>query len=186
MTFLYLIPTGMNDPEQPSWGSWGGRYGRNPKHQDRPYYWANRQDNWEGSTNRDNTLRRWASDLQNDFRARLDWCVKNFAHANHPPVVRVRGAAERTVTAGETVMLDASESSDSDGQTLHFEWIYYPEPGSYRGPAIVIRNASSPRALLAAPLVRAGTTVHLVLAVIDEGTPPLTRYQRIILNVQRR
>ena len=81
---------------------------------------------------------------------------------------------------------NASESSDSDGQTLHFEWIYYPEPGSYRGPAIVIRNASSPRALLATPLVGAGTTVHLVLAVTDEGTPPLTRYQRIILNVQRR
>jgi len=27
MTFLYLVPTGMNDPEQPAWGSWAGRYG---------------------------------------------------------------------------------------------------------------------------------------------------------------
>jgi hypothetical protein len=70
MTFLYLVPTGINDPEQPTWGSWGGRYGQNPKHGDRPYYWSNQQDAWEGSTNRDNTLRRWAADLQNDFRAR--------------------------------------------------------------------------------------------------------------------
>ena len=26
MTFLYLMPTGMNDPMQPTWGSWGARY----------------------------------------------------------------------------------------------------------------------------------------------------------------
>ena len=30
MTFLYLVPTGMNDPEQPTWGSWAGRYGPQP------------------------------------------------------------------------------------------------------------------------------------------------------------
>src|SRR5258707_956793 len=29
MTFLYLVPTGMNDPDQPGWGSWAGRYGLN-------------------------------------------------------------------------------------------------------------------------------------------------------------
>jgi hypothetical protein len=29
MSFLYLVPTGMNDPMQPTWGSWAGRYGRN-------------------------------------------------------------------------------------------------------------------------------------------------------------
>ena len=28
LTFLYLIPTGMNDPLHPSWGSWAGRFGR--------------------------------------------------------------------------------------------------------------------------------------------------------------
>jgi len=27
MTFLYLVPTGMNDPNEPTWGSWAGRYG---------------------------------------------------------------------------------------------------------------------------------------------------------------
>ena len=41
---------------------------------------------------RDNTLRRWAAHLQNDFKARLDWCVNDYPHANHPPVARVRGA----------------------------------------------------------------------------------------------
>jgi hypothetical protein len=78
MTFLYLIPTGMNDPAEPTWGSWAGRYGRQEQFLDRDYYWANESDTWEGTTHRENTLRRWAVDLQNDFKARLDWCVKPF------------------------------------------------------------------------------------------------------------
>jgi hypothetical protein len=75
MTFLYLVPTGMNDPDQPTWGSWAGRYGRDEQYKDRPYYWANQQDTWQGTTHRDNTLKRWAVHLQNDFRTRLNWCV---------------------------------------------------------------------------------------------------------------
>ena len=35
MTFLYLVPTGMNDPAEPTWGSWAGRYGRQPDAADR-------------------------------------------------------------------------------------------------------------------------------------------------------
>src|SRR5205085_1913370 len=75
MTFLYLVPTGMNDPEQPTWGSWAGRYARMPDAGERPYYWASAEDTWNGSTHRDNSLIRFAADLQNDFRARLNWCV---------------------------------------------------------------------------------------------------------------
>ena len=36
MTFLYLIPTGMNDPDEPLWGSWAGRYGPNENFPDKP------------------------------------------------------------------------------------------------------------------------------------------------------
>jgi hypothetical protein len=185
-TFLYLVPNGLNAPEQPGWGGWAGRYGPNTNYTGIASFWASERDVWNGATNRDNTLARWAAHLQNDFRARLDWCVKDVAHANHPPVVRVRDAGERTVPAGETVMLDASESFDPDSQPLRFEWIYYPEPGSYRGPAIIIRDAFSPRASLVAPPAKAGATVHVVLVVTDEGTPPLTRYQRVVLNVRPR
>src|SRR5438093_10739217 len=86
MTFLYLVPTGMNEPEHPEWGSWAGRYGLMPDAGGRTYFWANAEDVWEGSGHRENTLKRWAADLQNDFRARLEWCVKDYADANHPSV----------------------------------------------------------------------------------------------------
>ena len=72
MTFLYLVPTGMNDPEHPTWGSWAGRYGSREGFSGKHYFWANQTDAWDGATNRDNTLARWAPDLQNEFRARMN------------------------------------------------------------------------------------------------------------------
>lgn len=183
-TFLYLVPTGMNDPEQPTWGSWAGRYGLNTNFAGRPYYWANQVDAWNGATNRDNTLGRWAAHLQNDFKARLDWCVTDFAHANHPPVARVAGELRRIARVGETVSLDASASTDPDQQPLRFEWIHYHEAGTYRGPRLEMVNAASKQASFIAPRVDTDQTVHAVLTVTDEGTPSLTRYQRVIVTVK--
>ena len=183
-TFLYLVPNGLGDPEQPSWGGWAGRYGPNTNYPGRPCFWAVERDAWNGTTNRDNTLLRWAVHLQNDFRARLDWCVNDFAHANHPPVARVAGELRRTVTSGQQVLLDASASSDPDGQPLRFEWFHYPEPGSYRGPALDIQGATSARASFSAPRVESPQTLHVILTVTDSGTPPLTRYQRLVLTVE--
>jgi hypothetical protein len=184
MTFLYLVPTGMNDPEQPTWGSWAGRYGKNENHLVRPYYWANLEDTWHGTTHRDNTLKRWAVDLQNDFKARLGWCGSEFKQANHPPVVRVKSKLQRTVSPGDTVVLDASDTTDPDGHGMKFEWFHYPEPGSYLGPVIAIRKATSARTSITAPEVDSVQTVHFVLIVTDSGSPPLTRYQRVILTVR--
>jgi len=183
-TFLYLVPNGLGEPEQPSWGGWAGRYGLNTNYSGRPCYWAIERDFWNGTTNRDNTLLRWAVHLQNDFRARLDWCVKDFAHAKHPPAARVAGELRRTVSSGQRVLVDASRSSDPDGQPLRFEWFHYPEPGTYRGPAVEIREATSPRASFTAPRVESECTVHVILAITDAGEPALTRYQRLVLTVR--
>jgi hypothetical protein len=183
MTFLYLAPTGMNDPEQPTWGSWAGRYGLNEGFPGRPYYWANQADTWEGAASRDNTLRRWAAPLQNDFRARLEWCVRDPAHANHPPRPRVQGPLRRRVRGGEPVFLDASGSTDPDGQSLRFEWQFYPEPGTVRGPLPALRNARAAQASFVAPRVATDQTLHVLLTVTDRGDPPLTRYQRVIVVV---
>ena len=138
MTFLYLIPTGMNDPNQPTWGSWAGRYGHNEHFGSSNYFWANQTDAWNGTTNRDNTLRRWAADLQNDFRARLDWCVKPFAAANHPPVPALNGISGKEIARvktapGATISFSAAGSRDPDKNSLAYEWFVYREAGSYAG-----------------------------------------------------
>jgi hypothetical protein len=190
MTFLYLVPTGMNDPNQPGWGSWGGRYGLNTNFAGRRYFWASEQDGWNGTTNRDNTLGRWAVALQNDFRARLDWCVKPHAQANHPPLVVVNGQAGREIlrlapAAGTELRLEASHSADPDQDRLHYDWFVYPEAGDYAGP-FEIKESRSPVASIRIPEDAVGKTIHVVVAVRDDGEPALTRYRRVMITPARR
>jgi hypothetical protein len=188
MTFLYLVPTGMNDPEQPTWGSWAGRYGPRRGMEGKNYYWADVKDDYSGSASRENTLSRWAADLQNDFAARMDWCVADeYRKANHPPLAQVSPPIKRSYHSGETVRLSATGSADPDRQELTFKWICYAEPGTYRGAAPVIRGSDKgASAAFVAPQVQAECTIHIIVAVTDTGTPPLTRYQRVVLTIAPR
>jgi hypothetical protein len=183
-TFIYLIPTGLGEPNEPTWGAWSGRYGPHDDHPGKPYYWANLQDSWKGRTNRDNTLARWAPAIQNDFAARMDWCVQDFKGANHPPRVIVRGELMRTVMAGERLELDAGQSDDADGDALDFEWFFYPEAGGYRGTLPPIGGAGTSRAAFTVPPAQEGSELHVVVAATDRGQPRLTRYARVILEIR--
>ena len=109
--------------------------------------------------------------------------MTDFNDANHPPVPRVKGLLQRTVAAGDRVTLDASDSMDPDGDELEFEWLFYPEVGSYRGALPALTNATSPRASFVAPKANAANTIHLIVAVTDKGSPSLTRYRRVIVTV---
>jgi hypothetical protein len=187
MSFLYVVPTGMNDPMQPTWGGWAGRYGLQQNAEGRPYYWANQFDAWGNSTNRDNTLRRWAKHLQNDFRARLNWCVKPFKEANHPPRLSLNGQNENGIAMincepGERIRLDATGSTDPDDNAIDYDWFVYPEAGTYRGYAEV-EALNAPRARFIVPEDAGGKIIHIILSATDSGEPPLTRYRRAVLNV---
>ncbi|HVW21392.1 MAG TPA: nucleoside hydrolase-like domain-containing protein [Opitutaceae bacterium] len=189
LTFLYLIPTGMNDPMHPEWGSWAGRFGvRTDFYRQVPaYYGANVADRWQGTASRENTLRRWAADLQNDFRARLDWCVLPYARANHRPRAVLNGDGSGKIltipaAAGSAVRLSARGSSDPDGNALSYAWIPYPEAGGYAG-TIPIAGAAEAEAVVAVPPEAAGHDLHVILAVRDGGHPALTAYRRAILRV---
>lgn len=187
MTFLYLVPTGMNDPNEPLWGSWAGRYGLNENFPGKRYYWANQADAWNGVNNRDNMLARWAADLQNDFRARLDWCVKPPQEANHAPRAVVNGAGGKEILRiaagpGQEVSLDAGSSRDPDGGTLAYEWFVYAEAGTYEGQ-MSLTEVSSAVTVLPVPRDAGGKTIHVVLAVRDNGTPPLAAYRRVVVQV---
>ncbi|HWN94501.1 MAG TPA: nucleoside hydrolase-like domain-containing protein [Methylomirabilota bacterium] len=187
-TFLYLVPTGMNDPEQPAWGSWAGRYGTREDAVGKPYFWANQLDAWNGTTNRDNVLARWAADLQNDFRARLEWCVKPLAEGNHPPRVILNGTAGNDVlrfhvSAGTELMLDANVMTDADADRMRYKWFNYREAGTYPGSVLVV-GADTPNARVTVPQDSGGKNFHVVVAVTDDGLPPLTRYRRAVIDAR--
>jgi len=205
-SFLGLIDNGLNVPERPDWGGWGGRYELyTPRKQKwhlaaetRPM-WADAVDEVRGAdgrwhTSNHATLWRWRSAVQNDFAARIDWTTQPYAKANHPPVVKLAHADELTVRRGDTVRLSAAGSSDPDGDALSYEWFYYGEAGSFTvssgrsGQPLDIRGFDQRDASFVVPAQRVmppGTgTMHVVLAVTDHGTPRLTRYRRVIINVQ--
>jgi len=89
-----------------------------------------------------------------------------------------------TAKAGETMKLDATSSSDPDGDKLAYHWFVYPEPGTYRGSA-TMRRGDAAKADLLVPADAAGKTIHVILQVTDNGTPPLTRYRRIVVSARR-
>jgi hypothetical protein len=189
MTFLYLIPTGMNDPEKPGWGSWAGRYGlmedaENPR--GKPHYWANQPETWNGTTHRDNALIRFAADLQNDFRARLDWCVKPKDEANHKPVAILNGitGSEPFVVnarAGVELTFSAEGSSDPDGDRITYHWESYPEAGNYSSIP-EIRRAEQRTVRIKVP--DQSGELHIILTIRDNGEPPLAAYRRAIIHIQ--
>lgn len=189
MTFLYLVPTGMNDPEQPTWGSWAGRYSRQPDADKREYYWADQRDKWNGSTRRENTLARWAVAIQNDFAARADWCVATeYSSANHPPVVILNGDRSQAILrisaiSAERVALSAEGSSDPDGDGIQLSWFMYPEAGTFSGEC-QLDTSEGDATGFTAPEVERTQSVHVVLEVRDDGRPSLTRYRRAVVTIE--
>ena len=180
-----VMPTGMNDPMQPTWGSWGARYGLNEKDAPRPHYWANLKDEWEGTTHRDNTLKRWAVHMQNDFRTRLNWCVPPPGNANHPPTVHCQGDNSGKIIfadapVGKPFRLTAAGTTDPDGDGISCRWYVYSEPGTYTGKPNIANNTTR-EASLDVPSDAASKTIHVILEVTDTGKPALTRYRRIVV-----
>lgn len=202
-TFLYLIDNGLGHPDHPDWGSWGGRYEyytpRLRKHFKEPEtrpFWSDAEDEVlgvDGSWHTSNkaTIWRWRAAFQNDFAARMDWTVKSYEEANHPPVPQLGHPAELTAKPGERVNLSAEGSYDPDGDELSYHWFYYGEAGTFTtslartGDPVTIQDADKQHAWFIVPTERVfcNGTMHFILAVTDHGSPALTRYRRVIVNV---
>jgi hypothetical protein len=204
-SFLGLVDNGLNAPEHPDWGGWGGRYELyTPRPQKwhlqpetRPI-WSDADDEVLGVDGRwhdDNhtTIWRWREAYQNDFAARMDWTIKPYNEANHPPVVKLGHPAEFTAKRGARVDLSAEGTTDPDGDALSFLWFYYNEAGTFplssarSGQPLEIKNYDQAKAWFTVPTSRVmppGTgTMHIILAATDHGTPRLTRYARVIVTV---
>ncbi len=204
-SFLNLIDNGLSDPEHPNWGGWGGRYEfyTPPLHrrllepETRPF-WTDAQDEVMGEdghwhTTNHATIWRWREAYQNDFAARIDWTIKSYEEANHPPVPKIAHAKHLKAKVGDRVELSAEGTTDPDGDELSYEWFCYNEAGTFtsagaRTPiSVKMNDADKIKASFQVPtkrILRVGT-LHIILAVTDHGTPALTRYERVIIDVSK-
>ena len=122
---------------------------------------------------------------QYGLAARLLWSVTpTYAGANHEPRVSVRGSPALSARPGETIRLEGL-TSDPDGNAVTVRWWQWQEVGTYPGKV----TFSSPTALATSvqvpPDAAQGQTIQLVLEATDNGTPALTRYQRVVVTVTR-
>ncbi|MFZ0453126.1 MAG: nucleoside hydrolase-like domain-containing protein [Ignavibacteriaceae bacterium] len=211
-SWLGLTPNGLNFPEHPDWGGWGGRYelykpdfdslkkgssGVPIVPETRPI-WTNAADKYTPYvfneygravrpdtitfTSNKATLWRWRDDFQNDFAARMRWCNESYKEANHPPIVKLLVPEHVTVNSGEGFGLDAT-AADPDGDNLSYLWFNYPEAGSYK-ELIKINSAENVHnAYVIAPKVEKKETVQFILRVSDKGTPSLSRYERVFVTI---
>ena len=108
--------------------------------------------------------------------------MEEFSEANHPPVVEVNGELNRHVKAGGAVEL-AATVSDPDADHLTYRWWQYAEADSADTTVAIANSDSLDNAGFVAPN-EPGKQVHIVLEVTDNGTPPLTRYQRVVIDVE--
>lgn len=182
--FFYLLDVGLRSFENAAWGGWGGRMEQSPSNHRR---WEDGKAvaDYNPFTQKMDAAypqTRWIDALQNDFAARADWCVQPFAAANHAPQPQLQHPANLHAQPGKKVLL-AATAKDPDGNALSYQWWQYEETGSYKGK-INLENVNGARTSFILPAdAQKGNTIHVILSVTDNGSPKLTRYQRVIVTV---
>ena len=175
-SFLYVMPNGLNDPEDPRQAGWAGYHERGLCADSLTTSWTSWQDPVRSISVGYKT--RFYPDELNDFMARMQWADKG--QGNHNPIVRLASEVNQ-VKAGSTLILDASASSDPDGDKMSFLWWQQPEIGTAK---LTIDQSDQPTATIHIPADAAGQTLHLICEVHDDGPFHLVAYRRIILSIE--
>lgn len=184
ITYFSLLHTGIEEPSNPNLGSWGGRGERNTTY---PNFWVSvSSEAVQGNSSANITAYtsyRWIPAIQNDFAARMQWTwTPEYKEGNHHPTVSILGPETIRAEAGSIVEL-AAAVSDPDGDQVDVSWWQYLEEGTYP-EWVEIAGHSSKQASVKIPSDAApGQTISIILQGTDDGEFPLTRYDRVTIEV---
>jgi hypothetical protein len=210
-SFLYLMPNGLSDPEHVHYGSWGGRFDPERKKNVRSgtgngtvdneisshddyHLFSDAVDSWtyqdKRVTSEYATVFRWREHFQNDFAARMDWCIADdYKKANHNPIAVLNGDRSKQIIKinakpGDTITLSSEGSSDPDGNATTSHWMVYPEAGTYEADAKQSNKTGTGITLSISDSEHARKTMlHVILTLQDNGSPSLVSYRRAIISI---
>ena len=169
--FLSFVDNGLDAFKDYSNGGWGGRY--QPV---KGNYWRDATDD----NNERKTLWRWIPAVQNDFAARMDWCVHSYAKANHPPVID-KVTAPGTIKPGQKIELNAT-ASDPDGDAVYYWWWHYPDPSGMNTDIKIVHETADNAHFIVPDSIK--KDIHIILQVSDDGDPILSTYKRLVFNYE--
>lgn len=192
-TFMNMLGNGLNAYEKGYYGGWGGRSEVNRGAADIFSMPADSGADAMANMISNSNDQRQAGTMpypdffpqaQRDFAARLKWSVTaKYADANHAPFAKIEGPLNLLAAPGQKVRLHGLVS-DPDGNTVSVRWWQF-HTGSYPGQ-VEISNPDALQASVRIPDDAAkGQTIHMILEATDNGTPSLTRYQRVIITVKK-
>ena len=120
---------------------------------------------------------------QLDFAARMKWAVTpKFQDANHPPILQIQGPLILMASAGQKIKLHAS-ATDPDGNEVTLRWFQTPISG-FEAKAEFAQTEGERIELTLPKEVNAGEEIHVIVAGMDNGTPALASYQRVIIRIK--
>lgn len=179
-SFLYLLSGvfGLNDPLDPTQGSWGSRFVQMDDTFPSNYFHTCGVERSE--------LERWVPQAKNNFLNRLNYSKNSPEKVNHEPKAVINDWVGNSIIEmkgipGKSIKLDASNSTDSDNHALTFRWFYYKEASSYTGD-VSITDATNKVQTLVVPKDIGNGKIHIILEVTDNGTPALVAYRRVIIS----
>ena len=202
-SFLYVMPNGLNDPEDPHQAGWAGYHERGICADSLTTAWTSWQEPLRSISVGYKTL--FYPDELNDFMARMQWADEGRGNLNpyivlspqveFVPPLTFEGASiampNDTITitvppsVGKddifTIRMDASKSFDPDGDGLVFHWWQQPEIGRTK---VTIDQSDQSIATLRIPAEAKDDTIHLICEVHDDGPFHLVAYRRVIISIQ--
>ena len=180
-SFLYVMPNGLNDPEDPHQAGWAGYHERGLCADSLTTAWTS----WQEPVLSISVgyKRRFYPDEISDFMARMQWADEG--QGNHNPQVVINGSEglqsfSIEAKAGDTIRLDASKTMDSDGDKLSFLWWQQPEIGKTK---VAIAQPEESVITIQIPTETCKETIHIICEVHDDGPFHLVSYRRIQIHI---
>ncbi|MDE7347125.1 MAG: DUF1593 domain-containing protein [Muribaculaceae bacterium] len=183
-SFLYVLPNGLNDPDHPEYGGWGGYF----RHEVSP----------DSTTSCFTNMRPEIKEISqkyekyfypaifNNFAARMEWAANGSCNRN--PELVINGIEwlspiEIKAAPGDSILFDVAGSNDPDGDILEYKWWIMPEAGASL-PEGCLEFSSSGNAEIKIPEDLQTGNMHVICECTDSGSIPLTSYRRIIIQVR--